>query len=252
MTNLAQKIDQQATLDFNLDAAYLAELNQTLETMSVRNRVEWALEHLPGNHMLSSSFGAQSAVMLHLLSDLAPGIPVVLTDTGYLFPETYQFIDEMTKRLNLNLKVYSAALSPGWQEARHGKLWEQGVEGLALYNNLNKVEPMKRAIADLGAQTWFAGLRRDQSDSRSKLKVLQKQSQQFKFQPIVDQTNKQLHEYLRSNQLPYNPLWDKGYVSIGDWHTTAALQEGMNEEDTRFFGLKRECGLHEFGDGDGI
>jgi phosphoadenosine phosphosulfate reductase len=252
MTNLAQKLQPEGLLDFNVSSDYLSSLNQRLESMSLHQRVEWAMINLPANYMLSSSFGAQSAVMLHLLNDVAPGIPVVLTDTGHLFPETYQFIDDMTQRLDLNLHVYTADLSSAWQEARHGKLWEKGVEGIELYNNLNKVEPMQRAIKDLEAKTWFAGLRRDQSKSRSKLTVLQKQSTQFKFHPILDQSNKQLHEYLTTYNLPYNPLWEKGYVSIGDWHTTIPLQEGMSEEDTRFFGLKRECGLHEFGDGDGI
>lgn len=252
MTNIAELLVSGAKIDFNIDAQRLNELNNTLEGMSVTKRVEWALDNLPSSHMLSSSFGAQSAVMLHLLNDVAPGIPVVLTDTGHLFPETYQFIDEMTDRLDLNLHVYSAKLSSAWQEARHGKLWEKGSQGIEVYNKMNKVEPMKRAIEELGVKTWFAGLRRDQSDSRGKLKVLQKQSKQFKFHPIVDQSNKQLHEYLKAHQLPYHPLWDKGFVSIGDWHTTVALEEGMTEQDTRFFGLKRECGLHEFGDGDGI
>ncbi|MFT5711911.1 MAG: phosphoadenosine phosphosulfate reductase [Glaciecola sp.] len=252
MSNLARKLRSREALDFNIEAEHLASVNQTLEGMPVRKRVEWALDNLPNNYMVSSSFGAQSAVMLHLLNEVAPGMPVVLTDTGYLFPETYQFIDEMTKRLDLNLHVYSAELSSGWQEARHGKLWEQGLEGIETYNKLNKVEPMKRAIDELEIKTWFAGLRRDQSDSREKLKVLHKQAKQFKFHPILDQSNKQLHEYLKTNQLPYHPLWEKGFVSIGDWHTTVALTDGMAEQDTRFHGLKRECGLHEFGDGDGI
>ena len=72
---------------------------------------------------------------------------------------------------------------------------------------------------------------------------------QFKLYPIIDWSNKDLHYYLKEHNLPYHPLWEQGYVSIGDWHTTQSLQEGMNEQDTRFFGLKRECGLHEFGDG---
>ena len=72
---------------------------------------------------------------------------------------------------------------------------------------------------------------------------------QFKLYPIIDWSNKDLHYYLKDNGLDYHPLWEQGYVSIGDWHTTQSLQEGMSEQDTRFFGLKRECGLHEFGDG---
>ena len=216
---------------------------------SAAGRIARALKMLPGNAILSSSFGAQSAVMLHLLTKAMPDIPVVLTDTGYLFPETYKFIDELTEKLNLNLKVYRSDMTSAWQEARFGRLWEQGVEGIEKYNRMNKVEPMQRALKELGAGTWFAGLRRSQSDTREKLPVLQKVGNQFKVYPIIDWSNKDLHYYLKDNDLPYHPLWEEGYVSIGDWHTTQSLQEGMSEQDTRFFGLKRECGLHEFGDG---
>lgn len=94
---------------------------------------------------------------------------MILTDTGYLFPETYQFIDELTDKLKLNLQVYRAKESAAWQEARYGKLWEQGVEGIEKYNDINKVEPMNRALKELNAQTWFAGLRREQSGSRAHL-----------------------------------------------------------------------------------
>ncbi|VED06902.1 phosphoadenosine phosphosulfate reductase [Escherichia coli] len=81
---------------------------------------------------------------LHLVNQIHPDIPVILTDTGYLFPETYRFIDELTDKLKLNLKVYRATESAAWQEARYGKLWEQGVEGIEKYNDINKVEPMNR------------------------------------------------------------------------------------------------------------
>ncbi|WP_026376839.1 phosphoadenylyl-sulfate reductase [Aestuariibacter salexigens] len=251
MTSSAQILDWSATTSLALDAdsAEIALVNQQLESLSAQQRVEWAMQHLPGQHIMSSSFGAQSAVMLHMVNQVSPGIPVVLTDTGYLFPETYRFIDDMTARLGLNLKVFRAELSSAWQEARHGKLWEHGVDGIEQYNKVNKVEPMQRALSELEAGTWFAGLRRTQSDSREKLPVLQRVAKQFKVYPIIDWNNKQLHDYLKEHGLPYHPLWEKGYVSIGDWHTTRALEDGMDEQDTRFFGLKRECGLHEHGDG---
>lgn len=239
-------------LSIDIDKASLASINQELEAMTPAERVSWAYQHLPATHIVSSSFGAQSAVMLHLLTRECADIPVVLTDTGYLFPETYQFIDRMTEMLDLNLHVYSAPMTAAWQEARFGKLWEKGVEGIEQYNQMNKVEPMQRALKELNAGTWFAGLRRSQSDTRQHLPVLQRVQGQFKMYPIIDMSNKDLHYYLKDNELPYHPLWDEGYVSIGDWHTTRSLQEGMEEQDTRFFGLKRECGLHEFGDGDGI
>jgi len=227
----------------------LAQINVDMEGKSAQQRVAWALDNLPANFVLSSSFGAQAAVMLHLLVQQYPDIPVVLTDTGYLFPETYQFVDTLAARLKLNLKVYRDELTPAWQEARYGKLWEQGIKGIEKYNRMNKVAPMQKALEDLQAKTWFAGLRRSQSDERETLPVVQRLDKQFKMYPIIDWSNKDIHYYLKEHDLPYHPLWEQGYVSIGDWHTTRALKEGMSEQDTRFFGMKRECGLHEFGDG---
>ncbi|MBF6638945.1 phosphoadenylyl-sulfate reductase [Rouxiella silvae] len=226
-------------------ALALAEVNGQMEKLSAEQRVSWALENLPGEFCLSSSFGIQAAVCLHLVTRQRPDIPVILTDTGYLFPETYQFIDALTEQLNLNLKVFRAEHSPAWQEARYGKLWEQGVEGIEKYNLINKVEPMNRALDTLGAQTWFAGLRREQSGSRANLPVLAVQRGVFKILPIIDWDNRQIFQYLKQHGLSYHPLWDEGYLSVGDTHTTKKWEEGMSEEETRFFGLKRECGLHE-------
>ena len=233
-----------------LDRAELSEINQKLEAMSAQERVAWALEHVPENIMLSSSFGIQAAVMLRLVTEQAPNIPVVFTDTGYLFPETYQFADELAERLKLNLKIYRSDISPAWQEARFGKLWEKGEDGITEYNKMNKVAPMKQAQEELGIKSWFAGLRRSQSDTRQNLSVLQQLPDgKFKIYPVLDWTNKDVHYYLKDNDLPYHPLWEQGYVSVGDWHTSRPLEAGMTEQETRFFGLKRECGLHEFGDG---
>ncbi len=223
----------------------LAEFNARLEKATAEERVRWALEHFRPGIILSSSFGAQSAVSLHLVTQQWPEIPVVLVDTGYLFPETYQFIDQLTARLKLNLKVYRAPVSPAWQEARWGKLWEQGVEGIERYNQVNKVEPMQRALRELGARAWISGLRRQQAKSRADTGVLRLQNGIVKVQPIVDWTDRHVYQYLTLHDLPYHPLWEKGYVSIGDVHTTRPLTGEMTEEETRFFGLKRECGLHD-------
>ncbi|WP_241575307.1 phosphoadenylyl-sulfate reductase [Rosenbergiella nectarea] len=239
--NLAELV----LLDKTEQQAALAAVNQQLEALSAEERVAWALERLPGQHALTSSFGIQAAVSLHLVAQQSPNIPVILTDTGYLFPETYQFIDSLQQQLQLNLHIYRAALSPAWQEARYGKLWEQGVEGLERYNQLNKVEPLNQALKTLQVKTWFAGLRREQSESRSQLQVLSLSRGIFKFLPIVDWDNRQVYQYLKKHGLSYHPLWEQGYLSVGDTHTTRKWEPGMREEETRFFGLKRECGLHE-------
>ena len=233
-------------------AGALRKINDALASFSAEKRVEQALEILPGAHVLSSSFGAQGAVMLHLVNQVIPRIPVVLVDTGYLFPETYRFVDELTKRLDLNLKVVRSDASPAWQESRFGKLWDQGLEGIEQYNRINKQEPMERALKELGAHTWFAGLRRVQADTRAKLEPIEFKRGRYKVHPLFDWTDRDIGQYLAKNKLPYHPLWEKGYLSIGDWHTTRSLAEVDSMEELRFFGLKRECGLHEGEAGDGI
>ena len=225
--------------------AALALCSSRFENMNARERVQWSLDNLPGPHILSSSFGAQSAVTLHMLTREKPDIPVVLIDTGYLFPETYRFIDALTERLRLNVLVYRAKLSPAWQEARHGRRWLEGAAGLDAYNSENKVEPMKRALQELEAGTWFAGLRRTQASTRAKTPFIERSGDRWKVHPIADWTDRDVHFYLKRHGLPYHPLWEKGYLSIGDVHTTRSIHEVDEVEQTRFFGARRECGIHE-------
>lgn len=216
-----------------------------LENASAEDRVKWAVETYGDGLVMTTSFGIQAAVMLHLVTQIAPRIPVIFIDTGYLFPETYRFARDLSARLKLNLKKYVPASTAAEQEALHGKEWQQGVEGLKRYNFINKVEPMDRAIRELGATAWLAGLRRSQSSTRETVKVVQQQNKITKIHPIADWDNKRVHQYLTKYELPYHPLWEEGYVSVGDWHSTSKLLDGMKEEETRFGGLKRECGLHE-------
>jgi phosphoadenosine phosphosulfate reductase len=219
--------------------------NRSLESMSAEERVSWALAHLPEKHVVSSSFGAQAAVMLHLLSTQRPDIPVIVIDTGYLFPETYRFIDELTDSLRLNLNIFRPEMSSAWQEARYGKRWEAGVDGINAYNRDNKVLPMERALESLNVGTWFAGLRRSQTASREDTPIIESSGERWKVHPIADWNDRDVYRYLQKHGLPYHPLWEKGYVSIGDTHTTHSLADVSSSDETRFFGLKRECGLHE-------
>ena len=241
-----------ATAERVSPAVDLAAVNGRLSRVSAEERIAWAVAEYPGALVLSSSFGAQAAVMLSLATRAAPDIPVVFIDTGYLFPETYRFADQLTERLKLNLKVYRPLESAAWLEARHGRLWEQGLAGLETYNRIAKVEPMQRALKELGARAWLAGLRHQQSSSRENLSIVARQDGRAKILPIVDWTDRDVHEYLKAQGLPYHPLWDQGYVSIGDTHTSRPLTAEMTAEQTRFFGLKRECGLHEEADGSGL
>ena len=241
----AKAYDEDASRELALELC-----NRKFAALKADQRIEWALENLPGNHVLTSSFGAQAAVSLHLVTQVSPNIPVVLVDTGYLFAETYRFIDDLTTRMKLNLKVFRAERSAAWQEARHGQRWNLGLDTLKAYNEENKVEPMRRALRELGVSTWFAGLRRNQTESRSQIPYLEWSGGRWKVHPIAEWTDRDIHRYLTNHNLPYHPLWEKGYVSIGDHHSTKALHEVATVEETRFNGLKRECGIHEINLGD--
>lgn len=223
----------------------LSELNSKISNYSAEERIRWSLKNLPCTHIMSSSFGIQSIVLLHLMITQKPDIPIILVDTGYLFPQTYNFIDFLTEKFNLNLQVFRSKISPAWQEARYGQLWKKGIQGINFYNTINKIEPMNDALNKLSVQTWFAGLRRDQSKSRKLLSYISIQKKTFKVLPILDWSNNEIKKYLKINQLDIHPLSKDGYSSIGDTHTTSKHIPGMLEEETRFFGLKRECGLHE-------
>jgi phosphoadenosine phosphosulfate reductase len=226
------------------DSRARADLNIWLGQQTAEQRVSWALESLAGQHAMSSSFGAQAAVLLHMLTQQRADLPVILIDTGYLFPETYRFVDELQNRLNLNLNVFTPKVSGAWNEARNGNLWNDGTEGILRYNQIHKVEPMQRALKELNVRTWFAGLRRSQSSTRADIDFLELRDGRWKIHPLADWNDRDIFNYLKAHDLPYNPLWHEGYVSIGDTHTTKRWQPGMREEDTRFSGLLRECGIH--------
>lgn len=222
----------------------LAEVNRWLAGQAAAQRVAWALQTLAGTHALSSSFGAQAAVSLHLVTQQAPRTPVILIDTGYLFPETHRFVGKLTERLDLNLKIYRPRIASAWPEARISRLRERGSDGIAQYNRVHKVEPMQRALSELGVSTWIAGIRRSQSASRAGIDFLELRDGRWKLHPLADWSDRDIGRYLAKHDLPYHPLWDQGYVSIGDVHSTHRLEPGMDIEDARFFGLQRECGLH--------
>jgi phosphoadenosine phosphosulfate reductase len=230
--------------EFQKDAEAAKRINDWLEGVDAATRVRWSLDNLPGPFALSSSFGAQAAVSLHLVAVQKPDIPVVLIDTGYLFPETYQFVEQLRNQLALNIQTFSGHQTVAEFEAQYGKLWEQGREGLDQYLEIRKVEPMRRSLQSLGIRTWFAGLRRSQAESRAKLNPLEVRDGRFKVHPIFDWSDRDVYLYLKAHGLPYHPLWDKGYISIGDWHSTKSLSEVDSAEELRFAGLKRECGIH--------
>jgi len=225
-----------------LDVDQVHEHLQRVDAVSV---VRWAHETFGDGLIMTSSFGAQAAVMLHLATRVVPDIPVVLLDTGYLFPETYRFAEHLRERLNLNLHVYQPRITAARMKALYGRLWEDEGGGLDRYHQITKTEPMSRAIQDLNATAWLAGLRARQTDHRSSLRVVEQQDGVYKVHPILNWSTRDVHQYVKAHDLPYHPLYEKGYASIGDVHSTRPITaEDKHERATRFNGLRQECGLH--------
>ena len=171
-------------------------------------------------------------------------MPVIWLDTGYLFSETYQYAEQLIETLGVDVKVYQPELSAARQEALHGKLWEQGEDGNARYSLINKIEPMNRALQDLGADIWVSGLRRSHSSTRVGRQFAEQQKRTLKVYPILDWADAQVSAYFYDNNLPKHPLEAEGYQTMGDWHSTSPVTDGGSAESSRFGGEKYECGLH--------
>ena len=223
----------------------LQAVDAELSTRSAQDIVRWGLETFGGDGagdvLLTTSFGVQAAVMLHLVSSERPGVPVVFIDTGFHFQETYAFADALADRLPIDLRVYQPRLSPSWFVSRHGKLWERDMDA---YDRLRKVEPMDRALAELAPAATFAGLRRDQTDHRAAMRHVEYADGRYKICPILRWSTRDVFQYLKAHDLPFHPLHDQGYASVGDWHSTRPITAGEDERAGRFNGLKQECGLH--------
>ena len=222
----------------------LEEENRVLGTSTPEELIEWAFEAYGEGLVASTSFGATSAVMLHLIQRVAPRTPIVCVDTGYLFPETYKFADGLVERLQLKVHFYTAVMSSARQEAIYGKLWEQGEAGVKRYLEINKVEPMQRALEELGAKAWMAGLRSEQTQHRAGLRRIDRQDGRIKLHPILHWSSEEVDAYMAHHDLPYHPLFEQGYRSIGDHHSTIPTTADMDPRDGRILGQTRECGLH--------
>ena len=225
----------------------LDQMRHALASMSPQERLAWAIESHQNGFALTTSFGIQSAVLLHMLSQNPAGadIPVVWVDTGYLPPETYHYAETLTDRLDIRLVVVQSELSPARMEALHGRLWETGdVSDLELYHRIRKVEPLERAFASLGTRCWCSGVRRRQTDHRQTMTWLDPIRTRLALHPMLDWTNKDIYYYMSDHELPQHPLFEQGYSTVGDWHSSAPDGAEQSGRGTRFGGLKQECGIH--------
>lgn len=231
-------------------AELLARMNEELEPIShdPLQVLRWGMQEFEGRVAMSTSFGIQSAVLLHLATQVYPNIPVVWVDTGYLPAETYRYAEELTDTLGLNLLIAS---NPRWTPARmeaiHGKLWESDdAEAHGLYGRMRKVEPLHNELASLEPNplVLLSGLRASQTKARANMPPIGFSQGRFKLLPMLRMTDEQVADYMDRNDLPPHPLQAKGYVTVGDAHSSRPVEEGEDPRNTRFGGKFQECGLH--------
>ena len=235
-TQFAPPAESTATVD-------PAELSAEIASLRAGERIRLLYERLGGRLVATTSFGIQAAVMLHLIHEHAPKIPVVFIDTGFLFPETYRYMEELMSRLHLDLRVYQPSVSAARIEALWGNLREGKREDQERYGMLTKIEPMNRALRETRADVWLSGLRRSQSSTRIERPLVERQKKTLKAYPILDWADAQVDLYFHQNNLPHHPLAAQGYTTMGDWHSTQPSLNG-DSESSRFNGEKYECGLH--------
>lgn len=225
----------------------LETLNQQLESATPQEILRWALMAFPTGLAQTNSFSIP--VTIHMLyAELKPArpVPVIFLDTLHHFPETLETVDQANQRYQLDLRVYRAAgvSSREGFAARYGdKLWERDVDR---FHYLTKVEPLERALKDIHVEAWVTGRRRDQSDTRRQMPIVERNAEgRIKVNPLANWTRKDVWRYVYNNDVVYNPLHDRGYASIGDEPLTTPVQEGEPERAGRWRGSsKTECGIH--------
>ncbi|EJL47670.1 hypothetical protein BAG01nite_36740 [Brevibacillus agri] len=215
-----------------------------MEAKSPQDVLVLAVEHFAGNLVLASSFGAEDVVLIDMLHKLAPTIPVFYLDTNKHFPETYETRDKLEERYQTKFIQVLPQMTLAEQEKSHGdKLWETDPN---LCCQIRKVEPLTRVLS--GYDAWITGIRRDQAPTRANAKKVEwdDKFKLVKFNPLADWTMDQVWAYIHANDVPYNPLHDRNYPSIGCSVCTRPVQSGQDPRAGRWAGFdKTECGLHK-------
>jgi len=212
-----------------------------LEALSPEERLAFAVETWGEDLLFTSSFGAQSVVLLHLWSRVAKSLPVVMIDTGFLFPETLAYRDRLVERLGLTVKTLTSDIPTKDFVARYGEDIQKKDPDFCC--GLNKVAPL--APYKEKAKAWVSGLRRDQSKTRAEVAILEQDGHLVRVHPIATLTKDDVAAYLAKHDLPEHPLVSRRYLSIGCAPCTRAVADGEDERAGRWAGTgKTECGLH--------
>ncbi len=210
----------------------LAELNAEFETAPASKIIRWAVESFGPYLSLAASMA--DALLIDLATRVDPGIEVVFIDTGYHFPETLETVERIRRHYGLNLRIMTVA--------HHAEeLWKVDPENCC---SAVKVGQLDRALA--GKQAWMSGLRRDEAPTRANAPIVARDLRGLvKVNPIANWTEADVDAYMADRDIPYNPLLDQGYPSIGCWPCTSKVAEGEDPRSGRWAGQnKTECGLH--------
>lgn len=214
----------------------LDSVNEELEDATAAERLAWAEENLD-EILHASSFGPEDVAIIHLTDG---SLPTLFLDTTYHFDETLELVEEMAEEYGLDLRVKRAHESREAFEQEHGELYETDPDACC---RINKVELIEEALD--GVDAWITGMRREQSPTRADIDVVERDGDRLKVNPLADWTGEELWSYVEGNGVPYNPLHDQGYPSIGCEPCTEPVAEGEDERAGRWGDdEKTECGLH--------
>lgn len=226
------------------DRKWIQDMQAATESWSAGEVLEWALTRFERKIALASAFGPEGMVLIDLARRIRSDVQVFTLDTGLFFPETYELIEKVEQRYGITIERVKPILSVDEQAVQHGPaLWEYSPDRCCY---MRKIEPLRRKLSTLDA--WVAAIRRDQTPDRAHA---QKVEWDLKFglvkiNPLCDWTSEMVWDYVRSHDLPYNPLHDHGYPSIGCAPCTRPVQDGENARSGRWVGFaKTECGLHQ-------
>ncbi|PZO16402.1 MAG: phosphoadenosine phosphosulfate reductase [Leptolyngbya foveolarum] len=229
----------------NLTTLDLDILNQRFDQASPQEILAWCLENIPQGLVQTTSFSLLPVTHM-LYKELNHPVPVIFLDTLHLFPETLETAQKAKTLYDLDLHVYRA-VGVDSQEAfaaRYGEtLWERDIDR---FYELTKVEPLQRSLNELNVKAWITGRRRDQSKTRQNLPIFERdENGRLKVNPLANWTSKDVWTYTFNHNVPYNPLHDQGYTSIGDQPLTTPTAANEDERAGRWRDSeKTECGIH--------
>jgi phosphoadenosine phosphosulfate reductase len=227
----------------------IKEYNRILKSSAAEEIITFFAKEFPGKICFSSSLGLEDQVITHLIVSSGPGIPIFTLDTGRMFQETYSLIDRTRERYKIDIKVYFPDSDDiEAMVAHYGmNLFYESVENRILCCRLRKIEPAKRALNGMSA--WLCGLRRSQSVTRQEKNTAEwdEENGLIKINPLINWELDDVWDYIKKNDVPYNPLHDKGFPSIGCFPCTRAVKPGEDIRSGRWWWEdtdKKECGLH--------